>query len=191
MKPLLFIVLVICTVETYSQTNLFSKSIEFVENRADTINIKLDSILIIGMGTSVARVFEGDLSGKLIKDFEEKKIFASYSFLSSNAKRAKKQFDSLDKKGFKAILILNPKDTSVFDTKYNTSVYFGDYGSSVTTAEIVYQQTFEIKFFTITPELRLFWKATVDVDCDPSKAVIAKRIARRIIKELEKHKYLD
>ena len=192
MKPLIFIILVICTVETYSQTSLFSKSIEFVENRADTINIKLDSILIIGMGTSVARVFEGDLSSKLIKDLEEKKIFAAYSFLSNNAKRAKKQYDSLDKKGFKAILILHPKDTGVFDTKYNTSIYFGDYfNSSTTTAEIVYQQTFEIKIFAMVPEVRLFWKATIDVDCDPSKAVIAKRIARKIIKELEIHKYLD
>jgi hypothetical protein len=144
------------------------------------------------MGTSVARIFEGDLSAKLIKDLEEKKIFASYSYLSNNAKRAKKQYDSLDKKGFKAILVLHPKDTAVFDTRYNTSIYFGDYFNSITTtSEIVYQQTFEIKIFAMAPELRLFWKATIDVDCDPSNAVIARRMARKIIKEFEKHKYLD
>ena len=71
MKYTMLILLSLISLNTYSQ------EIEFTEKQADSINVKLDSILILGIGSTPTRIFLDDLSNKLVKEFSKKHISVS------------------------------------------------------------------------------------------------------------------
>jgi hypothetical protein len=60
--------------------NILDSKIDLIEIKVDTIHQKLNSVLIIGMGASLSRIFRNNLSNLLIKELSEDKVNAEYYF---------------------------------------------------------------------------------------------------------------
>jgi hypothetical protein len=166
-------------IQTYPGTN-----VDFTEEEADSISIKLDSILIVGMGTSLTRIFLEDVGNEMIKKFHSVNISASYFYLGNNVEEANKEFDLIDKKGYKAILFFLPTDTAFFDSELITM-------GSNTNEVLVYQQTFEFKLCQIKPGMKKFWNAFISIDCDPSRKRGAKNLSNKLATRFYKKGYID
>ncbi len=196
MKLSFLIILIFISLNGYSQFGQFLYTdIDFKENQADTINIKLDSILILGIGSSVTRIFLDDLSAKIIEELKTQDIIASYSYLGKNRDEANKQFRLMNKGGYKAILVFLPKDTALFETKNfrSTNTTHGDYGPIQTTrtySRLSYQQSFNFQFYKTGKVMQRFWNALVDIDCDPGKKYATKKLANKLLNRLKNNKYI-
>ncbi|MGF2414454.1 MAG: hypothetical protein ACQUYJ_19120, partial [Ferruginibacter sp.] len=181
----------------YSQLGpLLFTDIDFKEKQADTIDIKLDSILILGMGSSVTRIFLADMSNTMIKELNNQKIIVSYFYLGRNAEEANREFKLIDKTGYKAILFLLPTDTALLDTKYNTSTNrtesaYGPIASSTTTSRTSYQQTFNFQLCRVDKKNEKFWSASLDIDCDPGKKNAARKVVKKVFNRFRTHKYIE
>jgi len=198
MKLKFLIIFLFATFNSKAQYDrLYYTDIDFRETKADTLDVKLDSILLLGMGGSLERIFFNDLGNKLIKDFSSKKIFATYTFLGKTAKEAKQQYNEIDKKGFKAVLLFCPKDTSVFDTKRrtlnitipttNTTDFIDIYASRKRTS---YEQTFDLQLLKIDKALTQIWCASVDIDCEPAKKSGSKKLGNKILARFKSNTYI-
>ncbi len=191
MKRIILTILFFSTLSCYSQL-LTNNNIYFNEKQADTLNIKLDSILIVGMGSSLTRIFLTDVSNTLIKKLNDKKIAATYFYLGKNAEDANKEFSLIDKDGYKAILYFIPIDTALFVTKESSSSYSNPYGTMRNrTSKTVYQQAFNLKLSKTERMNENFWSAVVEVECDPSKKNAAEKLVKKLYTSFIENKYFE
>jgi hypothetical protein len=196
MKLIASIVFSLVFSTSYSQLASLYSGRDFKEKQADTVNIKIDSILIVGMGSSVTRAFLNDVSNIMIEKLNIQKIAASYFYLGKNAEEASKEFDIVNKTGYKAILFLLPSDTALFDTKYSTITNrkesaYGPIAISSTTAVTSYKQKFNFKLCQVGKKNENFWSASIDIDCDPGKKHAAKKVVKKVFNRFRAHKYID
>lgn len=196
MKRILLILIFFISLKGYAQlVPLLSTDIAFKEKQSDTISFKLDSILILGMGSSVTRIFLNDLSNIMIKDLSSKKITVSYFYLGRNDEEIKKEYKQIGKAGYKAILFLIPTDTALLLTQIYKNFRSSEINQrpinfNTTTSWTSYQQTFNFQFCRVDKNNEKFWSASLEIDCDPSKKYAAKKVAKKLFDRFKVHKYI-
>ncbi|CAN5439328.1 hypothetical protein BH11BAC3_BH11BAC3_21680 [soil metagenome] len=197
MKFMYLLVLLFAALNTNAQNHrLYYTDVDFRENQADTLNVKLDTILLAGVGSSLERIFLNDLSDKLIKDFASKKVFASYIYIGKNTTEAKENYKEINRDNYKAILLFFPTDTTVFDIRRITSsiivplpvagAFFRPSRSRTT-----YEQSFNIILFRMDETVTKIWEASVDIDCEPGKKNGAKKLGNKILDRFKINKYTE
>jgi hypothetical protein len=196
MKLIVLIIFNFISLTGYSQLASLYTDIDLKEYQADSINIKLDSILIVGMGSSLTRAFINDVSNTMIKELNNQKITASYFYLGKNEEEASKELSLLDKTGYKAILFLLPTNTASVNTKYNTisnrtASTSGPIRISASTSRSSYQQTFNFQLCRVDKKNERFWNASLDIDCDPSKKHAARKVVKKTFNRFRAHKYIE
>ena len=176
---------------------LFYTDVDFTEKQADTLYGKINRILIVGMGSSLERIFLNQLTDKLIKDFSLKSITATYEYLGKNIEEAKKNYDGIKINNYDAILFFNPTDTSQFDIRLIKSNIF----IPVLLPPILvmrpsrkrdtYKQSFDILLYKRcnNEELKI-WSASVDIDCEPGKKNGAKKLEKKIMQRFIVNQYI-
>ena len=199
MKHKYLFILLFTAISSQGQNHrLYYTDIDFRENQTDTLNSKLNSILIIGIGSSLERIFLNDLSDKLIKDFSSKKITATYIYLGKNAEEAKKNYDAANTHNYNAILFFHPTDTSRFDIKHIKSNIFIPL-QLIPTAVIfrparnrdTYEQSFDILLYKTGNDEIKIWSASVDIDCEPGKKNGVNKLENKIFKRFIANRYIE
>ncbi len=190
MKYTMLILLSLISLNTYSQR------IVFTEKQADSLNVKLDSILILGIGTTPTRIFLDDLSNRLVKEFTNRKINVSYVFLGKDVAEAKREFASINKAGYKAILWFLPKGSAYFNTE--TYVTRGGFNSATgrstgpTEVSILrYKQAFDVHLCKTDKNNELFWNAEVDINDAPGKKNTINSLADKLMEVFKKNNYIQ
>ncbi len=199
MKCKCLFILIFTVLSTKAQFPLLSYTdVDFKENQADTLTVKLDNILLVGIGSSLERIFLNDLSDKLIKDFASKQIKASYVYLGRTTEEARKNYNDIVTGTYNTILFFSPTDTSVFDIKNITSrvpIPRQTNGATVTfnrnRNRITYQQSFDIVLFETGKEMTKIWEASVDIDCKPDKKNGAKKLGDKILTRFKFNNYIE
>jgi len=191
----LFVLLFIAFNAKAQFNRMYFTDVDFRETKADTLDVKLDSILLVGMGASLERMFLDDLSNKLIKDFSSKKIVATYTYLGKNTAEAKQHYQEINKDGYKAVFLFCPTDTSVFDIKHlSTSIIIPVPGGVLNLRpgrkRTMYEQTFDLQLFKIDKELTKIWCASVDIDCEPQKTNGSTKVGNKILARFKSNKYI-
>lgn len=177
---------------SFSQRNL---EIGFKERLADSVDTKFDSILIVGVGSSTTRLFLDDLSDCMIKDLAPKPVNAKFFYLGKTVAEAKRSFDTLNKKGYKAILFFMPKGESIFDvhgemTTTSTNSRVGPISLTTASAGIYYYQYFDVHLYINEAAMKKVWSAWLEVSGDISKVKQVKKAARKVLNKFEKNGYV-
>ena len=198
MKCKLLFIIVFMNLHAKAQFDrLYYTDVDFRETKADTLDIKLDSILIVGIGSSLERIFLDDLSNKLIKDFSSKKIVATYSYIGKTMPDANKNYKEVNKDGYKAVLLFRPTDTSWFDIEHKSAglggipTPIGFLSTSFSRNRTTYQQTFSLQLFKIDKKLTEIWCASVDIDCEPDQKKGSKKVGNKIVARFKSNKYIN
>ncbi|UAY51139.1 hypothetical protein [Ferruginibacter albus] len=174
-----------------SQVILIKNHVYVEEKQADSINIKLDSILILSVGPSTTRIVLNDLNDYLSKKLSKKKIFTSYAYLGRNITDAKKEFKLLNTDGYKAILLFLPKDSAFFEVTHSYSNRDREPVVWTRTENLYYEQAFDFRFYKAGQNPEKFWNALVEIDGDPSDNFATKKIGNKLISLFTKHKYIQ
>lgn len=183
------IILAFCWISGFGQASDF----KFEERQSDTVQMKFDSILIVGEGSMETEIFLDDLSQFIITELKERGIMAKYKYLGRNGTEFDNEFDSINKAGYKAILFLLPRGGSSLDMQSSlnrTTVYAAGNPIQITfpTSHISYQQAFN--FQLCLPNEKTVWEASVVIHCDLRKSKGAKKVAKKLISTLKKNKYI-
>ena len=199
MKHTFLLILLFTVLSTQGQNHrLYYTDVDFKEKQADTLYGKLERILIVGMGSSLERIFLNDLSDKLIRDLSLKKIAATYEYLGKNTEEAKKNYELVKMNNYDAILFFHPTDTNRFDIRHIKSNIF----IPLPLAPIAvirpsrkrdtYEQSFDILLYERSDNSELkIWSASVDIDCEPSKKNGANKLAKRILERFTVNEYIE
>ncbi len=179
-------------------TRLRYTDIDFREEFVDTAVNKVDSILILGVGASLERMFLHDLSNKMIESLQKKNIFASYSYLGKSISEIRQNKLSIDLQGYKAVFILRPTDTASFAVQLrkgkmivpSLTAPLGFEVAKFTRIRDTYRQSFDFSLFSHEGSLKPIWRATADIDCEPGKKAGYTKMARKILGRLEVNKII-
>lgn len=199
MKIKYLVLLLFISANGYAQFNqrLFT-DIDITEEQADTIDFKLDNILILGMGPSPTRMFLSDLSDKIIERLNKQKIQATYLYLGKTDEEAEAELVKVDKKGYNAILFLSPKGSPVVGKLHfrqpgmaSTGINNIPSNSYGTVSRDTYQQLFDFQFCKAGENMLMFWNATVNIDCDPTKKYAANKTATKILNRFKEIGYIN
>ena len=187
-----FIVLLLCWSNSFSQRNAL---VVFEETQIDSISNKIDSILLIGTGTTTTRIFLDELSQYIMKDLNDNSIVANYFYVGKTAAETKLGFDTISKKGYKAILFFLPIGESFFDvqgdlnqTRSNTAI--GPITTTIATSRIAYQQDFNFLLCIPDGTMKKVWTASLQVSGDLSKSKAAKKVATKLLSNFKKNRYI-
>jgi hypothetical protein len=189
MKYTMLILLSLISLNTYSQ------KIVFTEKQNDSINVKLDSILILGIGSTPTRIFLDDLSNKLVKEFSKKHISVSYFFLGEDVAEAKREFAKINMAGYKAILWFLPKGSVFFDnetyTRRRVDPITGRSGAVTHYSVLKYKQAFDFQLYKTDKNNERFWNAEVDINDAPGKKSTINTLADKLLEVFKKHNYIQ
>ncbi len=191
MKLKIFIILLLGFSNSFSQRN----SIIFEEKQVDIIHKKIDSILVIGSGSVTTRIFLDELSQFIMKDLNDNRIFANYYYLGKTPGEAQSGFDTINKKGYKAILFFLPKGESFFDVqgglnRTTTNTKIGPVSPAFATSRLEYQQDFDFLLCIPGTTMETVWSAFVEVSGDLGKSKAAKKVAAKLISHFKKNRYM-
>lgn len=124
-----------------------------------------------------------------------KNIEAQFYYMGKSADELKKGLDTINKTGYKAILLFLPNNMSYYGiqnnvntTSSNTNV--GTVTTRTATSKINFEQSFSFQLCLPSENMKRIWSASVKVDCDPGKAGAAKKITREILSCFEVNKYI-
>lgn len=175
-----------------AQVNYYG-GLEFKDTRGDSFNIQLDTVAILGVGSTPARIFLDGLSQKLMTGFKKEKLIASYQYLGKTVNESRQVYNTILKENPKAILLILPTDTAYYGPEtYTTSIPLPNniYGGiSINAQEHVYAyaQNFYLKLYVREEKLELIWSAQFQVNCDLSKPnPYASNISQKIIASFKK-----
>lgn len=169
--------------------------ISFKENFIDSTEVKLDSILLIGAGSSPTRIFLDNMSKRIINSFTKAKIHSQYEYLGKNSLEAKSNYEKSPYKNYKAILLLL-SDSSSFEVHNHVTL-----GIGVTNAATLYpyptrnkyllnDQTFNCQLFIKKEKMTLIWNGVLHVSCNPSDQGDAAKASAKIISSLKSKKLI-
>lgn len=193
MKPQYFLlVLSFACLNVTSQNN---KKLVFEQTFVDTIENRIDSILLIGIGSSATRIFLDDLSQYLKKNFLNDRIETKYHYAGPGLKKAQADFDTINKQGFKAILFFLPNDPAVFEvqayfTRMSVPSSFGQIRYKHASSSILYQQGFDFQLHTTNRGMKKIWAASVDVSGEAGKSKRARQVADKLHAYFKANSYL-
>ena len=192
MKQVFFLLFLLSCLNVFSQRNSF---IVFNEKQVDSIDKKIDSILLVGVGSTTTRIFLEDLSESILKGLKDENIVADYRYLGKSTAEAQSGLDTINKKGYKAILFFLPRGEASFDVQgdmnrisSNTSI--GPITTTTPTSRIEYQQDFSFQLFIPEANMERIWTASVGVSGDLSKSKNAKKIADKLLYSFKNNKYI-
>lgn len=191
MKLKTFIILLLGWSNSFSQRN----SIIFEEKQADILHKKIDSILLIGSGSITTRIFLDDLSQSIMKSLGNNRIFANYYYLGKTPGEAQSAFDTISKKGYKAILFFLPKGEPFFDVqgglnRTTTNTKIGPVSPAFATSRLDYQQDFNFLLCIPGTTMETVWSAFIGVSGDLGKSKAAKKVAAKLISYFKKNMYV-
>ena len=162
--------------------------------QADTLHKRIDSILIVGSGLTMTRIYLDQLSDQLEKEFKEREVVATYHYLGKSAEEVQLRLPSVDQGGYKAILFLIPLDTATFSrTKSNTRVDATSVGGpafDVPFSRQTFEQEFEFQLCQPGTASNPFWKATLVIACSPGNTHLANKLAKKVLGEFARSGYL-
>jgi hypothetical protein len=191
MKFRFIIISFFCSLNVYSQLPIFDTDISFQEKQADSLDIKMDSVMILGVGSSVTRLFLIDLTDKIKRELNKQDITVSYFYLGKTTEEAKKEFTQLSKQGYKVLLFLLPESSDYFQIEnYTSTSGAGGINITTTSTSMSYFQTFKFQLFKNGFKNDRIWYASVSVDCDPSKKYGSKQVAKKLLTRFRKNKYI-
>src|SRR5687768_14252619 len=101
----------------YSGFSQRNTKIIFKENQAYKIDQKIDSILLIGIGSTTTRIFLDDLSHSIIRYLNSDGIAARYCYLGNDLRKVQWGYDTINKEGYKAILFFVPTNAFSYEVK--------------------------------------------------------------------------
>ncbi|MCW3091765.1 MAG: hypothetical protein JWP81_2834 [Ferruginibacter sp.] len=199
MKHTCLFILLFTVLGSRSQNHRFYYTdVDFTEKQADTLYGKIESMLIMGMGSSLERIFLNNLSDKLIEDLSSKKIAATYVYIGKSAEEAKKNYTSTNMNNYDAILFFHPTDTNRFDIQLIKSrIYIPLPTTPIGVVQPsrkrdTYEQSFDILLYKRADNVELkIWTASVDIDCEPGKKNGANKLATRILERFTANRYVE
>ncbi|HET9744248.1 MAG TPA: hypothetical protein VFP97_00965 [Chitinophagaceae bacterium] len=170
-------------------------SIIFQERMIDSIDKKIDSILLIGIGSTTTRIFLDDLSRSIIKGLNDDGIVADYQYLGKTTVDAQSTFDTINKKGYKGILFFLPTGDSFFDvqgdlTRINSNTRVGSITPVIGSSKIDYEQDFNIQLCIPNLKMKKVWTASLEVSGDLSKSKNANKVAAKLLSYFKKNNYI-
>ncbi len=170
----------------------FSQEISYKEVLIDSSEVKLDSFLIVGVGSSVTRVFLENLNEKLKSKLASKNISSSYSYLGKTVAEAKIEFAKIQLSNYKTVLLLLPDSASFFGIEYR------DYGSSggpvafsLIKESVTYRQKLSFELYVNEQKLKQIWAASVEIECDPGKTNAAKKVSNKLLNSLKTNRLIQ
>ena len=192
MKLTIFFILLFAWSNAFSQVKT---SIIFKEKRVDSINSQIDSILLVGIGSTVTRIFLDDLSQLIKKDLNHYNIVADYLYLGKTKAEGQSRFDTISKKGYGAILFFLPDGESYFDiqgsmNRTTTNSAMGPITTANPFSQIDYQQDFNFQLYITEANMKKVWTASIQVSGDLSKSTNAKKLAALLLSSFKKNKYI-
>lgn len=175
---------------------LSQKSIYFEEIKVDSVQYNLDTILIVGMGSSATRLFLDELSRLLMQELSSLKVKSTYDYLGKNTQEGKKMLDSIEKSPAKAILAFFPKDQGSLHTNtYRDWNQFTVNGTSFVSRSVnsylKYEQDFIVYLYLTEQGNRIIWTASLLIETDPGRLGAVKKIRNRIISSFKRNKYIQ
>jgi hypothetical protein len=178
-------------------TNIIGQDIKLLDYTTNTNPKNFKRIFIVGAGSIASRVFLENLSNKLIEDLGMKGIKAEYYYLGKKERGSAFDIKNLPIKGFDALIVFNPTDTSVAKVgaksldsipghagiKIGSSILFG--GTSSTYMYYVnYKEKFDILLYETINTSNPIWEASLKVNGDFSKNKIYLKAVKKIISSL-------
>lgn len=179
MRPIFILLFFILSLPAISQDKF-----SFEERKIDSTTKQLDSILILGVGSTASRIFLDKLSATLIYDLKHKKnVTAQYSYLGKTNELIKEELKKDDTKKYSGILLFIPADTSYF----TTTTISGQY---VSLTRMDYSQDFTIQLYLAEDVVKPAWTSYISVNCDLRKSYIQSKISKKILEILKENKHI-
>ncbi len=187
---ILFLLLFIPMISFSQKDKIFYK-----ETQADEVSASVDSVLIMGMGSTATRIFLDELSRKLSQELKSAGVFSNYCFLGKDTTEAKLILDTLQSQSYRHILTLFPDGISLFKIgTFTTKTYYLFYSNPSmnvsTTYFFHYEQAFHCKLSLNNSTLTPFWAADVAVSGDIHRQKSARKFTENIISSLRTHQYI-
>jgi hypothetical protein len=186
------VILMLFWSHSFSQRNA---SVVFEGKLVDSIDKQIDSILLVGTGSSTTRIFLDDLSQHLIKVLNNNGIEANYRYVGRTPTETQSAFDTINKKGYKAILFFLPKGSSFWDVQGNSNRFssntaIGTVNITTASSRIDYQQDFNFLLCISESKMKNVWTASVEVSGDLSKPKAANKVANKLVSDFKKNRYI-
>jgi hypothetical protein len=168
----------------------------FTERQADSINRKIDSLLIIVSGTTVSRIFLEDMSDHIVKKLGKENITATYVYSGKSSDRNKSIIDSINKDNYKTVLFLSPKSNVTMEVEGNINessigTPFGNIKPKTASSGIDFNQSFSFHLFRADKNMEEFWIAIAELTCDPGKPRCSKIMGDKILSYFKKNNYTN
>ena len=193
------ILFVLILVVNFTSANAQKKVFILTESKTDTIHQRFQSILILGAGSTVTRVFLDRLSEELIKKLNSEKINSEYYYLGKDIDTLSETFISITKKDYDAILIFNPDDTARFKstskerrnviTLPSTGVEYTLIGKT-TSIKTSYHQSFNLNLYSYEDKSKSLWEANLIVDFNMGRLSNYQKISNKIYWRLKANNYI-
>jgi hypothetical protein len=172
------------------------KRMVFEEILADSLTTRLDSILIIGAGSTAARIFLDGVMVELIGRLKDKNIFANYVYVGRSSEILTEFLDTFQNTSYKKIMVFQPDGQNSLHTKKSKIVnqqLIGDYDFRFTRiqTELNYEGIFMLALYENDKSKRNFWKASLKINGDLGKSRNAKKISNLVIASFAKHNYVE
>jgi hypothetical protein len=202
MKIGLTIVLFIICLASHAQRKFFEPSkikrtdMTFTDSMSEPINMTRGRLLMLGFGSSMERVFLEDLGGLLKNSLGMKDVTVTYTYLGKNAVEAKATFKQLDKAGYVAILLVNPKDTATLERKsFLGPAILDSYNPFVSARSeglrLQYGQQFDLLLFKTAGDMKRVWNASVEITTLAGKTDGVHKLSDKIVESFKRHKYVE
>jgi hypothetical protein len=173
----------------------YSRKVGFEELRIDSTAIWLDSVLILGTGSSATRIFLNELTGLLNDKFKSSKVVSIYREFGKTDVETAAIIDSARKQGYDAILVFRPqgKSTMFTDAHYESmlSTVILNGGVRQAHSHSIYEQDFKVVLFSNKDTKKAVWSAALSVETGRSVSGAARKTANLIISSFEKNRYLQ
>lgn len=191
---LLFIFMILIGTQTLFSQN--ANTSRFRDTKADTLQKQIQTLIILGVGSTATQFFLDNLEEKMIKAFKGEHVDVEYRYLGKTVAEARQDTSLNYAHNFEAVLLFIPSDTSYFDI-YDHYGYipvpippYGSIGGrTVVSTNVNYEQEFEVRLYTKEPQHKLIWSALLKVDGLMSKKIYSS-IAKSFISRFKKHKYI-
>lgn len=156
------------------------------QKQAESIHVDINSILLIGVGSSITRIFLDELSEYLTKSLKDSGIVAKYYYLGKDRMNVQSEIDTINKQGFKAILFLLPTGASSYDVQAGLNRMtlhpnLGGFNVRTARSKISYQQDFDFQLYLPGLNMKKIWAASVSVSGDPSKFRTVDKVGTKLL----------
>ena len=173
-----------------------SQNYTFTEIKTDSVKRDFKRILIVSFGSVEARSFCENLSEQLIKALTSDSIDAEFNYLGKDQAEGNRQFRTLDKMRYDAVITLIPVDSAFYwtgnitTTTQSSNNVIGQMPITTRSRDVSYSQTFNIQLLETADQSKMLWSASLYVFFDPGKMKIYKDITKKILSSFRKSRII-